>query len=836
MKSRKLRILAVASLIALPAVWHSAIIGAEEPERLIIKCPRPCAAAVATVAALGGETTQTYDNVDAVAVSVPRSRVGDLTIVLGVDAVRKDVVVMLPPSRPVEADAFLEARELEGDALTEFVSAQPDNYNYNNGLTGATTLHAAGMQGQNVIVGLIDSGTALFTGALGPLTNPTVIGGENFVPITQDPVASATSRLNDWHGTGTADMIAAHANFGFATASRLAQSLLLNAPGSAINCPNAAFPGCLLGTTVIPMVGTAPAAKIYALKVFPSRGGGAPESRIIAAMDRAITLRRNFNSGAPSLPVAGTGTENDPFRYDSLNLKVVNMSLGGPTLFAGGDIEDELTLEMLEVGITLVTSAGNDGFAAMTGGSPGTGIGSLTTGASNTPVHERILRDIQFAMLPVGIGALYRPSNEVQTAYFSSRGPTADGRFDPDVSANGFASYVNVFAAVVNGQIASCGAPNAPTSGPNACASRILFVSGTSFASPTVAGAAALLRGAAPSASALQVRNALIRGANPTLIGDGSGRIDQGAGFLDVPAALALLNSGMIEDELPTREKADDRDDDPDDVGAGGKSVTGNLRKLGIRPVKFVKDTFTSDVKDLKPGQVAHFFVPSDILTDRLVVKITSIVRELPPEDQNLLFGDDLFVMGVDAPTSFAVHRIGIPTGSEGAFVNTDSTFVIDNPQTGLVRLGLQGDWTNAGRISATLTIERERRPPNVPSAIGQIRQGDLIPFYVNVPAAAQAVFELFWLQNWGRYPTNDLDMFVVDPGGNLVLDTAGTPPGASSNSPERAVIANPVAGQWTVVVDGFSIQQHGHPGGRDDKDLFTLTVTADGRPLKVNK
>ena len=34
-------------------------------------------------------------------------------------------------------------------------------------------------------------------------------------------------------------------------------------------------------------------------------------------------------------------------------------------------------------------------------------------------------------------------------------------------------------------------------------------------------------------------------------------------------------------------EKADDRDDEPDDVGAGGKSVTGNLRKLGIQPVQF---------------------------------------------------------------------------------------------------------------------------------------------------------------------------------------------------------------------------------------------------------
>jgi hypothetical protein len=78
--------------------------------------------------------------------------------------------------------------------------------------------------------------------------------------------------------------------------------------------------------------------------------------------------------------------------------------------------------------------------------------------------------------------------------------------------------------------------------------------------------------------------------------------------------------------------------------------------------------------------------------------------------------------------------------------------------------------------------------------------------------------------------------MLVLDPSGKLVLDSTGFPAGATLNSPERAVIANPMAGQWTVLVNGFTIQQHGRPSGRDDKDLFTLTVTADGRRLKVNK
>lgn len=55
-------------------------------------------------------------------------------------------------------------------------------------------------------------------------------------------------------------------------------------------------------------------------------------------------------------------------------------------------------------------------------------------------------------------------------------------------------------------------------------------------------------------------------------------------------------------------------------------------------------------------------------------------------------------------------------------------------------------------------------------------------------------------------------------------------------NSPERAVIANPVAGSWTVLVNGFTIQQHGQAVGHDHKDLFTLTARADGQPLQVTR
>lgn len=804
--------LAFALVLALATV---SIADSEKQEGLIIRCARPCDAVAQAVAMAGGSLTHRYDNVDAVAVTVPASRVADLSLTLGADAIRKDAIVNLPPRDVSEGEAPEDAQVVDPSALPGLAESLPENYNYNNALTGAASLHAQGLIGAGVVVAVIDSGTAIAAAELAG----SVIGGESFVP--GDP-ASATSRLNDWHGTAVGAMIAGHANFLFANTSRLVQSLTLYAPSSVIPCTAGVFV-CPATASVVPMFGTAPGASLYALKVFPSPGGGAPESRIIAAMDRAITLRKNFNNGMSTAPIPGTGTgnpETNPAQFNALNIRVVNMSLGGATLNAGADLEDQLTTEMLKAGITLAVAAGNDGFAALTGGSPGTGIGALTVGASSTPVHERVLRDNQYG---VGIGPLYRPFNGVQTAYFSSRGPTADGRFDPDMSANGFASYVAAFAAVAaNGQLVSCGHPTAPPSGPNGCVLRILFVSGTSFATPTTSGAAALLRAAVPTATALQTRNAIVLAANPSIVTDGSGRIDQGAGFLDVPAALALLESGDVKDALPKNERKDVRDDEPDDVGAGGRSLQGNLRKLGIDVVKFRNNHFSAATGSLLPGQVAQFYLPSDIFTDSFTVSLSGITRGA---QQNVLFGDDLFVMAVDAPTSFAVHRFG----DGGDFVGADTSFTIDNPQTGLVRLAIQGDWTNNSPISATVSVDRARSLPTLPSAVGLVRQDDVIPYLVSVPAGkAQVAFELFWLQNWGRYPTNDLDMTVIDPSGQVVVDAAGNPAGGTLNSPERVSVANPAAGTWQLLVSGFAIQ------GRSD--VFTVTATADGARLKIKK
>jgi len=762
--------LAGVAVFAATAAWA-------EKRDVIIQCASTCDAAAAAVAQLGGNVSIRYANIAAIAATLPAEAVVDLAAASGVKAIAKDVI-MAPPAPPVPSaaggkaaavatlDAPLETRVLGTVELSQAAATQPADYAFNNTLINATPLQAAGNLGQGVIVGVIDTGTA--NSPVVPSLSGTVIGGENFV--TADPVQSATSRLNDAHGTWVGTVIASHVIFGFANTSTLVRSLKLNSPQSISGpCPPAP-PTAVCG---VPMIGVAPAAKIYAIKVFDSRGGGAPESRVIAAMDRAITLRRNFNNGMPSVPVAGTGTENDPFRFDSLNIGVVNMSLGGPTLFAGRDVEDQLTQQMIEVGITLAASAGNDGFTAMTGGSPGSGFGALTVGAASTTAHERILRDVQFG---VGIGALFRPTTHTQAASFSSRGPTADGRNDPDVTANGFATL----AQGANGGIS--------------------LVSGTSFSSPTAAGAAALLRAGAPTATAAQVRNALVATANPALLGDGSGPIDQGAGFIDVAAAAAALATGNVSAFIPES-----------NPNTGNEAVRNNVHHLGFDTVSFSGDRFTTHVSSLRPGQVTQFFVRTRIDTTSLVVNVHNVTPANAPAQQNVLFGDDLVVQITDAPTSKVTSR-----GS--AFVTADTSFTIANPQSGLVRVSLGGDSTNAGLVSADLEIVQQRDSLPKHTAKGTLTQGSLTSVAVDIPAGTtQALFELFWDGDWGAYPTNDADMLIVAPDGTV------NAAGATSASPERSVLANPAAGRYTVVVNGFAVV---------GKDQFTLRALADGRVL----
>ena len=777
------------------AVGLTSLAQAAETRSFILECAAPCDSVVAALEALDGEVAYEYKNIGAVAVTVPADRRLDLRALAGVKAVHKDRIIAAPgPVESVEIAASEIGAIVQGRPLRDAMAAHPEGFVHNLRLTGADALISVGIRGADVLVAIIDTGTANNPAVVTSLASR-VIGGENFVPPALDPISSATSTLNGAHGTWVGSAIAGNVGLCFFDTSLLVASLRTHAPGSVI--PN--FPFCPPGfKNLVPLVGTAPQAEIYALKVFSSRGGGSPTSRVIAAMDRVVTIRRNFNDGLPFVPVSGAGTESDPFVFDSAPIEIVNMSLGGPTLFAGSDLVDELTQVMLDVGITVVTSAGNSGHAAMTGGSPGTGRGSLTSGAASLTSNERVLRDLQ---LGLGAGLRYRPANHHQVAPFSSRGPTADGRMDPDNSASGLAVLVQ---------------------GPSGA---LEIVSGTSFSAPNTTGGAALLRQAEPGASAREIRDALIESANPSIL-EGAGDIDQGHGFVDFPAALALL-AGHADDDS---DSGSDSDSDSDGDDPPSDRVSENIARAGFDTVDFEADAFSTRITDLIPGQVAHFFVRSREDTDRLRITLDNIEPELPPGQQNFFFRDDLLLEVVDAPTSFARTRAL-------AFVRFGpATFEVRDPQTGIVRVAVMGSWTNAGRISADLIVEQERNSQGERTAAGRVGQGETDFVEVEIaPGTARAVLELSWDEHWGHYPTDDLDLILIDPLGAFA---AGGFRGATLDSPETLALNNPRAGTWTILVDGFTV--HGEVAD-DDSDSddhadagseWQLRVTVDGTRL----
>jgi subtilisin family serine protease len=747
------------ALIALLCLTTAAF--AASTEQVVIRSNGSRQELKSKVQAAGGTVRHEFKNVVAVSAAVPTASMLSLLRTPGLK-IKKVVNVYQPKPRDPKGITkgvvkFKPSDRIKFDVagLPNKIKSFPADYSFNNDLINATAVQASGNLGKGVVIAVIDSGTAN-NGDIVPALDGTVIGGESFVE--GDPVSSATSTLNGEHGTWVGTMIAGHAGFLFSNDSCLVQSLQLNAPDSVIDATPLGFPG----DSIIPMVGVAPAASIYALKVFSSLGGGTGSDVVLAAMDRAITLKKNYLAGMSTAPVSGSGTEDDPFVYDALNIQVVNMSLGGPTMAAGRDLEDLLSREMVKSGITLVTSAGNAGPASLTTGTPATGVAALSSAASNTPAHERVFWDVVATNdCSVGLGLLARPNDTLQTASFSSRGPTADGRVDISVTSAGYFNFVES----PNGDLA--------------------LVAGTSFSSPTVAGAAALLQAAVPTATAAEIRNAVVKGANFTLLKDGSKQFDQGRGYLDVANSLAVLKSGTAGKTIPN-------------LGTYLPDVGANLNKLGITTSTLTAGSVLKlNTGALRPGQRKEFIIKVGRAIGSVSVSVDSVTPKLPSNQQNLLFGDDIF---------FSIHQAKTSAFGEGdypvqTFLAGPSQFPIANPEPGYMRVVVLGDWTNVGGVSSELTVTAKAQQTAAFSRYGTISEGDLAQIPYTVPSGVKSItFELTWNNDWSHYPTNDLDLIVVDPNGNVILD------GATLNGREMASFDKPKAGHWTILVDGFNI------------------------------
>ncbi|MFC9428151.1 S8 family peptidase [Streptomyces sp. NPDC056987] len=173
--------------------------------------------------------------------------------------------------------------------------------------------------------------------------------------------------------------------------------------------------------------------------------------------------------------------------------RIANLSLGGEDTVEHDPLEAAVDRLSAEKNILFVIAAGNEGPGAGTIGSPGSAASALTVGAVD---------------------------RDDAIADFSSVGPTADGSLKPDITAPG----VDIVAAkAAQGQL---GDP---------AADGYVSMSGTSMATPHVAGAAAILAQQHPDWSGQRIKQTLTASAKP---GTGLTPFQQGTGRADLTKAI----------------------------------------------------------------------------------------------------------------------------------------------------------------------------------------------------------------------------------------------------------------------------------------------------------
>ena len=241
----------------------------------------------------------------------------------------------------------------------------------------------------------------------------------------------------------------------------------------------------------------APGASIIALKALDAQGNGTISS-IIAAIDYAVANK------------------------DALNIRVINLSLGAGVFESYHT--DPLTVaakRAVEAGIVVVAAAGNKGKAANGQtqygaiGSPGNAPWVITVGASSTN------------------GTVRRQDDTI--AGFSSRGPTRyDYAAKPDLVAPGMgiisladplsSFYTSKTQFLLQGKVSPGYTP-------------YIALSGTSMATPVVAGTVALMLQANPNLTPNLVKGILQFTSQEY---PGYDALTQGAGFLNARGAVQL--------------------------------------------------------------------------------------------------------------------------------------------------------------------------------------------------------------------------------------------------------------------------------------------------------
>ena len=411
--------------------------------------------------------------------------------------------------------------------------------------------------------------------------------------------------------------------------------------------------------------GIAPDAKILAYKVLNSMGSGV-SSAIIAAIERAVDPNQDGNA--------------------SDHADVLSMSLGaqcgtysdwcGPTDTMSAAINNATA-----AGVVATIAAGNAGSNQGTVATPGTALSAITVAAACKPSQ---LGTMSYCSTPM--------------ASFSSRGPVIYNGIDynkPDITAPGVlicaARWSNAFA-----------------SAPTCFDQNHVRISGTSMATPHMAGVAALVLEANPTYTPDQVKSLLKLTATP--LGSGMTYNDQGAGLVNLPSAIPFVDKGATVSpriwsvsSSPTTK-----------LSLTDKSFTVTATKSGLGTLTLVSDISA-------PGASVTF--------SKSTIDLSS--------------GSDTFTATVHVDNDLAIHgsylgRIKLVGGSSqiiasvGIILNEQSTLVVS---PGLIDYGIDGpnlaSWT-----SAVKTVQIQNLRTDVPQTVQISKIGVPAGATLNVPTS----------------------------------------------------------------------------------------------------
>ncbi|GAB2837095.1 S8 family serine peptidase [Lentzea nigeriaca] len=456
--------------------------------------------------------------------------------------------------------------------------------------------------------------------------------------------------------------------------------------------------------------------------------GIAPDSKIVNGK-----VLGDYGDGRESDIIAG-------MEWAATKAKVVNMSLGSPWPDEG---EDPMALALnritAQTGALFVVAAGNSGGAV---GSPASADAALT------------------------VGAVDRNDN---LAEFSSRGPRWENNaVKPDITAPG----VDIVAAKArNGQI---GTPVGDAH---------VALSGTSMATPHVAGAAAILAAQHPGWKAQDIKAALMNTAKPnpslTIYDQGAGRLDVGrAVSAGVSTSVGSLSLGIAQwphdDDKPITQKVTYRN-------SGTSEVTVDLTVGEVKPAASGLFSVSPAKLTIPAGGSADAVVTADtrasvpdgiygaaLLSSDGVRVSVGVVKEVESYNVKLTFLD----LNGNAPESYTYRFVSIDQQKAYRRSVTAGTFVQRLPK-GSYFLDSSVYTRNADptkRGHTTAAIEPAFSVTGNTDLVIDARDGKKPAITVDQKEAAPAASELgFDMQtNWGSTGTTwilrDFDDLAVRP------------------------------------------------------------------------